>query len=294
MAAVLLLGLAGVALSRSQPRRPQPSAQPALEPPVAAPSEAPARRRFPARRLSWLLAFAAFLFAGAAFSAGPEPALEQQKAQAARAAAPARPAVPAKRAEPVAVRRPIELRLFHVPTVVRRGAGQALPRPSADEQAVALERYLAALGGSALLAGLDSARRRLADAVLSDPRVQIYAGGRADIASGKIDPRVLALIEYLAESHGSVRVSSLVTGHRRFSRPRVVSAHVYGRAVDIAAVGGVPVAGNQQPGGAVEQAVREILALPDAVRPRQVISLLSLGGPSFPLEDHQDHIHVGY
>jgi hypothetical protein len=25
-----------------------------------------------------------------------------------------------------------------------------------------------------------------------------------------------------------------------------------------------------------------------------VISLLGLGGPSFPLGDHDDHIHVGY
>jgi len=25
-----------------------------------------------------------------------------------------------------------------------------------------------------------------------------------------------------------------------------------------------------------------------------VISLLGLGGPSFPLRDHGDHIHVGY
>jgi hypothetical protein len=30
------------------------------------------------------------------------------------------------------------------------------------------------------------------------------------------------------------------------------------------------------------------------VLPRQVISLLGLGGPSFPLFDHDDHIHVGF
>jgi hypothetical protein len=28
--------------------------------------------------------------------------------------------------------------------------------------------------------------------------------------------------------------------------------------------------------------------------PRQVISLLGLGGPSFPLADHYNHIHIGY
>jgi hypothetical protein len=28
--------------------------------------------------------------------------------------------------------------------------------------------------------------------------------------------------------------------------------------------------------------------------PRQVISLLGMGGPSFPMGDHHDHIHVGF
>jgi hypothetical protein len=69
---------------------------------------------------------------------------------------------------------------------------------------------------------------------------------------------------------------------------------VYGEAVDIAALGGLSVAGNQRPGGLVERAVRDILLLPAEVRPRQLISLLGLGGPSFPLADHGDHIHVGF
>jgi hypothetical protein len=28
--------------------------------------------------------------------------------------------------------------------------------------------------------------------------------------------------------------------------------------------------------------------------PMQIISLIGLGGPSFPLANHYDHIHVGY
>jgi hypothetical protein len=91
-----------------------------------------------------------------------------------------------------------------------------------------------------------------------------------------------------------VTVSSLVCGHRIYARPGVVSAHVFGLAVDITALGGVPIAGHQQPGGLTERAVREILLLPAELLPQQVISLLGLGGPSFPLPDHADHIHVGY
>ena len=74
----------------------------------------------------------------------------------------------------------------------------------------------------------------------------------------------------------------------------MISAHVYGLAVDIAALNGKTIYGNQEPGGLTERAVRNILRLPVTLQPRQVISLLGLGGSSFPMADHADHIHVGY
>ena len=119
-------------------------------------------------------------------------------------------------------------------------------------------------------------------------------GGRSDIASGRVDVRVLALLRYLAEAHGQVTVSCLISGHGLYARPGVVSAHIYGEAVDISALGDVSIYGNQQPGGLTEKAVRNVLLLPVELRPKQVISLLGLGGPSFALADHYDHIHVGY
>jgi hypothetical protein len=69
---------------------------------------------------------------------------------------------------------------------------------------------------------------------------------------------------------------------------------VFGLAADIAALGGVPILGHQAPGGLTAHAIRKILLLPRELRPQQVISLLGLGGPSFPLANHWDHIHVGY
>jgi len=102
------------------------------------------------------------------------------------------------------------------------------------------------------------------------------------------------LLRYMAEAHGSVTVSSLHSGHRYYSRPGVVSAHTYGLAVDIASLGGTPIYGHSQPGSVTEEGVRNVLLLPAELRPRQVISLLGLGGPSFPLADHDDHIHVGF
>jgi hypothetical protein len=162
------------------------------------------------------------------------------------------------------------------------------------DKAAALARYDRAVGLDALVNGLEASKAAIASKVLADPSISIYQGGRNDIIANKIDVRVLAMIAYLRESFGSVTVSCLLSGHRLYARPGVVSAHIYGRAADISAIGGVPIQGHQQPGGITERTVRAILMAPAEVMPRQVISLLGLGGPSFPLADHYNHIHIGY
>jgi hypothetical protein len=162
------------------------------------------------------------------------------------------------------------------------------------DRALALSRYNRAVGLQALVTGLEAAASRLGRLILKDDRIDLYAAGRADIASGRVDVRVLVLVRYLRVAFGRVTVSSLRSGHRFFARPGVPSAHVFGLAVDVSALGGVPVQGNQQEGGLVDRAVNAILLLPAEVQPQQVISLLGLGGSSFPAADHYDHIHVGY
>jgi hypothetical protein len=180
----------------------------------------------------------------------------------------------------------------------RRDAWQAVlgygGRTALADRAIALRNYNRAVGLRALVTGFEAAKRSLERRVLNDDRIDIYAGGRSDIAAHRIDVRVLVLIRYLAEAHGQVTVSSLISGHRLFARPGVVSAHIYGLAADFSVLDNRPVSGNQEPGGLTEGAVRNILLLPVELRPQQVISLLGLGGPSFPLANHADHIHVGY
>jgi hypothetical protein len=158
----------------------------------------------------------------------------------------------------------------------------------------ALARYNRAVGLRALVTGLEAAKTRLARNVLRDHHVVIYPGGRADIVLGRVDVRVIALIRYLRVTFRDITVTSLVSGHRFYARPNVVSAHIYGLGIDVAALGGVPITGHQEPGGVTEKAVKAILRLPAELQPQQVISLLGLGGPSFPLADHYDHIHVGF
>jgi hypothetical protein len=162
------------------------------------------------------------------------------------------------------------------------------------DRAAALAHFDRAVGLNALVNGLEVAKKAIATRLLTDPNVSIYEGGRNDIVQNKVDVRVLSVIAYLRETFGQVTVSSLISGHGLYARPGVISAHVPGHAVDIAGLGDTPIQGHQEPGGVTERAVREILFLPAEVMPRQVISLLGMGGPSFPLADHYNHIHIGF
>jgi hypothetical protein len=167
-------------------------------------------------------------------------------------------------------------------------------RTAFADQAVALQHYNRAVGLKALVKGLEWAKPSLSKRILRDQRISVYPGGRADIEAGRVNVRIIALIAYLAEAHGQVTVSCLISGHRLYARPGVISAHIYGLAADISSLGGLSIMGNSAPGGMTEEGVRNILMLPSELQPRQVISLLGMGGPSFPMGNHDDHIHVGF
>jgi hypothetical protein len=130
--------------------------------------------------------------------------------------------------------------------------------------------------------------------VLADDRIEIYAAGRDDVRSGQIDRRVLATLEYLAESGLRPTVTCLKAGHSHFTSSGNVSEHISGNAVDIAKVNGIPILGHQEPGGITEQAVRRLMQLQGTMAPHQIISLLDIGGSTLAMGDHADHIHVGF
>ena len=257
----------------------------------------PKSSRAPAHFL-WLLSAAAFLFAGVVWSGSKAYAVELSPAE-----------VQSHEDEQAEADRVALLGRLQLAGIASRRAGpprlpatKVAAAPTPDEQQQALARYMAAVGTDSvetavLQSGSSLAQRVLATIGSTSPRLRRRGAGR-------VDPRVLALLLYLAEAHGEVTVSCLISGHSRFvaqtageqkrKAPRRVSAHTYGRAVDISSIGGVQVIGNQQPGGIVDRAVQEILSLPSALQPSQVISLLDLSGPSFALPDHGDHLHVGY
>jgi Transglycosylase SLT domain/Peptidase family M23 len=130
--------------------------------------------------------------------------------------------------------------------------------------------------------------------VLEDPRINIYDQGRDDIRTGQIDRRVLATLEYLAESGFNPTVASLRSGHSYLTSSGNVSEHSSGNAVDIAMVNNIPILGHQEPGGIADQVVHRLMLLQGTMQPHQIISLLDYGANTYAMADHADHIHVGF
>lgn len=130
--------------------------------------------------------------------------------------------------------------------------------------------------------------------VLRRNTIDIYDGGRRDIAAGQIDRRVLSLLAFLDSEGMRPTVSSLMSGHGLMTASGNVSEHSTGSAVDIAAINGKSMVGENEPGGLMEKAVRKIMTLQGVLEPHQIISLFDIGGATMAMGDHADHIHVGF
>jgi murein DD-endopeptidase MepM/ murein hydrolase activator NlpD len=183
-----------------------------------------------------------------------------------------------------------------------RGAPRIDPKPILDGwkllEATAIYR---AKGKNALTSNLGGAgvlllsKEELQRRVLADKHLQIYECGRNDIATGQIDRRVLAVLEYLVSKGFDLTITSLKCGHSYMTTSGYVSEHSTGDAVDIAVIDGVPVTGHQGPGTLVDELIRTVLQLQGTMHPHQVISLEDLPGEtSFAMADHYDHVHIGY
>jgi hypothetical protein len=146
-------------------------------------------------------------------------------------------------------------------------------------------------GAGVLLLSKEALQKR----VLADEGLSIYTCGREDIATGQIDRRVLAMLEYLRSKGFELTITALKCGHSFLTTSGNVSEHSTGDAVDIADINGIPVTGHQGPGTMTDELIQDVLALQGTMQPHQVISLEDLPGEtSFAMPDHYDHVHVGY
>lgn len=129
--------------------------------------------------------------------------------------------------------------------------------------------------------------------LLANPHLVLTEVARADLAHGVVDPRVVALLAALSESH-VIGVSVLETGHSLFVAGTTrVSNHVFGRAADIYMVDGEAVSPGSR---AAAAAVAWLGTLTGPARPDEVgqpFADLPAAG-FFSDAAHLDHIHVAY
>ena len=106
---------------------------------------------------------------------------------------------------------------------------------------------------------------------------------------------MLATLEFLAASGFNPTVTSLHCGHSYLTSSGNVSEHITGSAVDIAAINGMPILGNQGQGSITELVIQRLLTLQGTMKPHQIISLMEFEGTdnTLSMADHADHIHVG-
>jgi hypothetical protein len=140
--------------------------------------------------------------------------------------------------------------------------------------ATAENALLGATAGDVFLLSKDQLERT----VLSDPDTTIYACGRHDIASGKVDKRVLAVLAFLSRSGLKPTVSALRCGQGRYTASGTLSAQYTGDALDISAINGTAIAGHQGAGTITDLTIRTLLTLPGEFVPHQITSLMRYPG----------------
>jgi murein DD-endopeptidase MepM/ murein hydrolase activator NlpD len=198
----------------------------------------------------------------------------------------------------------------HVEFAIRpagRGAPQIDPKPILDGWKLLESTAIYRANGKNAFAAANAAgpsigqvmlmsKEQLQRAVLADRRLTIYSCGRRDVAVGAIDRRVLATLEFLSASGLELTVTALECGHSYYTTSGNVSEHSSGNAVDIAAVNGIPISGNQGAGSITDITIRRLLTLQGTMKPHQIISLMTYPGTdnTLALADHADHIHVGF
>ncbi|HEY5709245.1 MAG TPA: lytic murein transglycosylase [Solirubrobacterales bacterium] len=183
-----------------------------------------------------------------------------------------------------------------------RGAPQIDPKPILDGwkllEATAIYRaqgkspFAAKLGGAGvLLLSKEALQRR----ILADEQIEVSECDRVEIRGGQIDRRLLATLAFLSEHGFDLTITSMLCGrHGSITTSGNISNHSFGNAADIAAIDGTPVLGHQGPGSITESLLRTVMRLQGTLVPDELISLQELGGPSFAMADHADHVHIGY
>jgi hypothetical protein len=164
---------------------------------------------------------------------------------------------------------------------------------AAAVEGLALYEIVGGGGGLGADAAEAAVRPSAGDALslVDNPRIQLDAAGVADLRAGRIDPRIVSVLEEVSRRH-RITVSAMMSDHGVRTAGGSISNHHYGRAVDIAMIDGQAVS----PGNAAaRELAQSLLRLPAGIRPTELGSPWALGDPvAFTDGDHQNHIHVAF
>jgi hypothetical protein len=118
-------------------------------------------------------------------------------------------------------------------------------------------------------------------AVLSDPGITIDTCGRHEVASGKVDKRVLAVLAFLSRSGLEPTVTALPCSQHQFGPGSALSGEYPGGQLQISAINGTKIAGHQGPETITDLTIRALLTLPAGFAPHEINSLMRYpGSPS--------------
>jgi hypothetical protein len=131
--------------------------------------------------------------------------------------------------------------------------------------------------------------------VLSHPHIHLASLAAGDVAEGRVDPRVLQVLLYLADRFDLGSVGPLISGHSYYvAGTTSPSNHAFGRAVDISVINGQAVS-IYNPGA--RDAMQMVLTLPPPMLPDELGGPWLLAHPSSVAvftRDHGDHLHIGW
>jgi hypothetical protein len=119
-------------------------------------------------------------------------------------------------------------------------------------------------------------KQQLEPQVLHDGGIRLGSCGRQAVQAGRVDKRLLAMLEYLSVSGLNPTVSGLRCAR---STAAAVAANVRvsstSEALNITAINRIPIHGHQGQGSIADSTVRRLLMLQGAARPQRIVSLMS-------------------
>jgi len=126
-------------------------------------------------------------------------------------------------------------------------------------------------------------KQQLEPQVLHEAGIHLQVCGRQDVQTGRVDRRVLAMLELLSVSGLKPTVSGLHCGGSSPAVEGNAPASSGDDAVDITAVNGISIRGHEGPGSITGITIRKLLTLQGAAKPRRIIGPMGYPGSASTL-----------